>query len=284
MSENPTSFAARRGRRRFTIAAIALVVLALALTGISQTQGTKTQHVTIDNPHVWAVRAGSTSSYGNVNTAISELSSIHTGNSTNFPISGVLQDGNSVVLYSNQSIVRLDTTKPADISPQEILPSKPLGADVVDSSGAYALFLNRSTGDLGGIKIANLASGDDVAAINAEKTNSRREVFRAATITSDGVIYAVTSEGEALTHRLEDAKRTSLATGITIPDNAVSTSMTVFAEDHWALLVRTEEENLLWIDGQAISIQLTGSVALAQPSLDAEELLVADDSGLHFLT
>lgn len=283
MSENsPTSFASRRGRRRFTIIAVTFVVLALAATGISQTQGTKTQHITIDNPHVWAVRSGSTSSYGNVNTAIAELSSIHTGNSTNFPISGVLQDGDAVVLYSNQSIVRLNTAKPVDISPQEILPSKPLGADVVDSSGPYALFLNRSTGDLGGITIAALAEGNDVSAINTEKANSRREAFRAATITSDGVIYAVTSEGEVLTHRLEDGKRNSLATGITIPDNAVSTSMTVFAKDHWALLVRTEEENLLWIDGQPISIQLTGSVALAKPSLETQELLIADDSGLHF--
>lgn len=284
MSDNhsPASFTARRGRRRFMIAAASLVILALAATGISQTQGTKTQSITIDNPHVWAVRTGSTSSYGNVNTAIAELSSIHTGNSTNFPISGVLQDGDSVVLYSNQSIVRLNTANPRDISPQEILPSKPLSADVVDSSGKYAVFLNRSTGDLGGIAIADLANGDDVVAINTNTSNSRREIFRSATITSDGVIYAVTSEGEALTHRLEDAKRDSLATGINIPNNTVSTSMTVFARDHWALLVRTEEENVLWIDGQQVSIGLTGSVALARPSLEAEELLVADDSGLHF--
>lgn len=284
MSENhsPTSFAARRGRRRFTLAASLLVVFALIATGISQTQGTKAQHITVDDPHVWAVRAGSTSSYGNVNTTIAELSSIHTGSSTNFPISGVLQYGDSVVLYSTQSIVPIDPTRPVDISPQDILPAKPLGADVVEAAGPYAMFLNRSSGDLGAIQIANLANGSEVPAINQEKENSERESFLAATVTPEGAIYAVTTDGEAITYRLKDAKRSSVGSGITIPDNTVSTSMTVFANDHWALLVRTENESLLWIDGTPIDTQLSGSVALARPTPEAEELLVADEGGLHF--
>ncbi|MBR5951281.1 MAG: hypothetical protein IKZ87_07600, partial [Actinomycetaceae bacterium] len=64
MSENhsPTSFATRRSRRRLTMGAATLTVLALVATGFSQTQGTQTQHIAIDNPNVWAVRSGSTSS------------------------------------------------------------------------------------------------------------------------------------------------------------------------------------------------------------------------------
>lgn len=284
MSENhsPTSFAARRGRRRFTLMVALIVVFTLVTVGISQTQGTKAQHITVDDPHVWAVRSGSTSSYADVNTAIAELASVHTGSSTNFPISGILQYGDSVVLYSTQSIVPVNAAKPVDISPQDILPAKPLGADVVESSGPYALFLNRSSGDLGAIQIKDLAGGGEVVAINQENANSEREAFLAATVTPNGVLYAVTTDGEAVSHRLKDGKRSSLATGITIPDNTVSTSMSVFADDHWALLVRTENETLLWIDGEPVTTQLSGAVALAQPTPTAKELLVADGQGLHF--
>lgn len=279
-----TPFAKRRSRRRLLAVLGALVVLAVAGFGISRTNGTPKQEISISDPSVWAVRSGATSYYGEVNTAISELSSVHTGNATSFPISGVLQHEGSVVLYSAQNILPLNTARPADIESSEILPAKPLGADQVVASGPWALFLNRASGLLGAVEIANLAKGDEVTHINIEaEEGDDGEQFAAATITDTGLVYAVTKAGDVLTHEMSDGTRNSLASGVDIPDNAVSTEMTVFDDTHWALLVRLENSSQLWIDGAQAPFTVTGTARLAEPATSAASLALADQAGLHFL-
>ena len=280
-----TPFNKRKTRRRLLAGMGVLIVLALGLLGISRTEGTAKQEIKVSDPSVWAVRSGATSYYGEVNTAISELSSVHTGNSTSFPISGVLQHGGSVVLYSMQNILPLDPARPADVESGEVLPAKPLGADQVVAAGPWALFFNRASGLLGAIEISNLAAGEEVVQINEkpETEQGEGEEFFAATITDKGLIYATTDNGEVLTHNMADGSRKSLASGIDVPDNTVATEMTVFDGDHWALLARLEDSSRLWIDGNEVPFQIEGAARLAEPAPAAASLALADQTGLHFL-
>lgn len=282
-----TPFRKEKNRRRLLAVLGGLLAATLVMIGISQTNGTPRQNVVVSDPSVWAVRSGSTSYYGSVNTAIAELASVHSGNPTDFQIAGVLQDedGNAV-LYSTQSILPLNPAKPADIEAGQKLADKPLGADIVESAGPWALFLNRSTGSLGAVTIKNLANGAEVTAINQStgKDAEDTEKFAAATITRDGLVYAVTADGQAITHDISTGERSALASGIDVPDSALDARMSVFAENHWAALFRTDNASTLWLDGSRHQSALTGVASLAKTNPAAASLAVADQSGLVLLS
>ncbi|MBP3222999.1 MAG: cadherin-like domain-containing protein [Actinomycetaceae bacterium] len=278
-----SSWAKKRNTGRNIMAAIGvLVVCALAIVGISATKGTTEQEVKVARSSVWALRSGGSSFYGAINTEIAELSSVHSGNSSTFQITGVIQNASHTIVYSNQNMLVVDEKNPVSVDSQDVLPAKPLGADKVVTAGEYVAFLNQSSGSLGVTTIDELAKGATVSSVN-EKAENASEEFVSATVTESGILYGITSLGTLVSYDVKDGKREDTQTDITIPDNAISVDMSVFQEDHWGLLIRDEQRSYLWVDGKQSDFTVTGVGALANSSESASHLVIADQSGLHEL-
>lgn len=266
-------------RRWMRWAAVGLVAV-LALTGILVWRGVPTQQTELEQTSVWSINSRGPL-YGRVDTDITELAQVHSGDPSAFRISTVLQDGSSVVLLSDQQRMKVvDPGDPQDVEDAKDATSAPLDADAVVPSGPYVAFLNRRTGALGAIAVSDLAAGGSPTAIN-ERDGDVTERFVAAAVTAQGVLYGLSDRGEIVTWDVAQGEQRSRK-GTDAPTDGDSDDLTVFG-DHWALLQHGGDTSTLWVDGQRTEVSLDANARLARADADADELAVADGSGLHLV-
>ncbi|KAB1660636.1 hypothetical protein F8O07_01220 [Pseudoclavibacter sp. CFCC 13796] len=265
-------------RSRWTRWIALLVIVSLAAVGVIVWRGVPTQQADLANPTVWSVN-GRGPLYGQVNTDVTELGAIHAGDPSAFRISGVLQSGSDVVLYSDQQKLKtVDPANPVSVDDPQEVTAAPFDADVIVPSGGYVAFLNRKTGALGAESIGDLARGVSPSPIN-RREGDETERFVAGAVTERGRLFGLSSAGDLVefdvTSGREAARRSTDG-----PTSGDKVEMTVFGE-HWAALDHSDSGATLWIDGAQVESSLGAGARLAVADAEADQLATADESGLR---
>ncbi|MFT8637266.1 MAG: Ig-like domain-containing protein [Pseudoclavibacter sp.] len=279
--------AVRAPRRRSAwVWTVVSAIVAVVAVGALLAQGFVRQQVRTTQPQVWVADAQGPY-YGAVNSDISEIGSVGKGNSATFSVSGVVQDGSDVLVYSDQHrLVRVNPAAPQSVNAGDKIGTLPGGADRVLSNGGYAAFLNTGSGLLQGGTVRDAASGrlqTVVAGSGGTSAGKKADGFAAAALTERGDVWGVTSAGVLVTYSLTERKRTAhTKTGLRLAGGGTD-QLTVFG-DHWAVLeTPATGAPTLYLDGRRSSVAVDRSARLAQASTQAGTLAIATAQGLRRL-
>ncbi|WP_105035308.1 Ig-like domain-containing protein [Cryobacterium aureum] len=283
--------AGKRARRRLPvlskarlgvirIAAVAAIGALLATVAIV-VDGFDVKQTPVNASSIWALQSGDGNRYARVNTDLGELDTVKTVPAP----SELVQTDSTVLLYAqnNEKVVDVSLAAPIDLGDDAgDYDSTPAGTRTVVSSGSWVGYLTSAgtvfAGTVGAVeapRAVNPYADDEVA----EGDTPRVYRSDAIAITPDGVLYSYSSEAQSvLRYSIADDKMRN-SDDVTDGPAEPGSQLSVVGE-RWALLSAAGDE--LWLAGQnaPIPTNLSELAVLQRPSSTADDVLVADQTGL----
>lgn len=274
----PTLSKARRGAVR--IAAVAGIGALLATVAIVA-DGFDVKQTPVSTSSIWALQSGEGNRYARVNTDLGELDTVK---SVPAP-SDLVQTDSTVLLYAqnNEKVVDVSLAAPIDLGDDAAdYDSTPDGTRTIVSANSWVGYLTSAgTVFAGAVGAAEQPRSVKPYADDAVVEGDAPRVYRsdAIAITPAGVLYSYSSEAGSVL-------RYSIADDTILGDDAVSDppaepgSQLSVVGASWALLGAAGDE--LWLPGRSrpVKTQMSTMAVLQRPSVTADDVLIADQTGL----
>ena len=262
------------------IAAVCAIGALLATVAIV-VDGFDVKQTPVNASSIWALQSGDGNRYARVNTDLGELDTVKTVPAP----SELVQTDSTVLLYAqnNEKVVDVSLAAPIDLGDDAgDYDSTPAGTRTIVSSGSWVGYLTSA----GTVFAGTVGAAEAPRAVNPYADDEVAEgdtprVYRsdAIAITPDGVLYSYSSEAASVLRYsiVDDKIRNSddVTDGPAEPGSQLSV-----VGDSWALLSVVGDE--LWLAGQnaPTPTNLSELAVLQRPSTTADDVLVADQTGL----
>jgi len=268
--------------RRSVIRLVAVAGIgALLATVAIVADGFDVKQTPVNTSSIWALQSGDGNRYARINTDLGELDTVKTVPAP----SDLVQTDSTVLLYAqnNEKVVDVSLAAPIDLGDDAAdFDSTPAGTRTIVSSSSWVGYLT-STGTVfaGAVGTAEEPRQVNAYADDVVLEGATPRVYRsdAIAITPDGVLFSYSAEaGSVLRYSIADAEFLGDDTVTDGPDEPGSQLSVV--GDSWVLLGAAGDE--LWLAGREAPIETTMSAlaVLQRPSPSADDVLIADQSGL----
>ena len=262
-------------RRRTLIAALSgVAAVAMVITVSVVWPGLDAKDTPPRDTAVWALQTGEGSRYARVNTTVGELDTVRSVSSP----TAVAESSSGSYLFSESfgRVTRIDDALPVDLDATALKdsPTTPSGTVEATIAGDYVAYRTDS-----GAVFAGTLSGDELAQLDPGGDGDGPEYTSAAIgLDDEGVLYSYSPvQGAVLRYDIPAGR----VLGADRVDGALAGELDVVsAGDTWYLVDLSDE--VVWIRDvdEPVPVELTGTVAIAKASAQADALYLADEAGL----